>query len=91
MVETGTKPEVMESPLHPYTQALFSVTPDKLTSGSRKSSFGGSIMTNRMGTWENGCGYRSSCPYAFEECHKATPTLQNVGGSHFVACFKYTQ
>jgi peptide/nickel transport system ATP-binding protein len=91
IVEIGTKPEMMESPLHPYTQALFSVTPDKLVSESRKSSFRAPITTNLMDTWENACGYRNSCPYAFEKCHKATPTLQNVGGDHLVACFKYTQ
>lgn len=88
VVEYGLREEVLRNPLHPYTQTLLSLTPDKLASGEAQVAT--LIKQKRgpaLGGGEKGCKYASRCPYIFGKCTGAHPGLEHVSGEHMVACY----
>ena len=88
VVEYGRRSEVLEKPLHPYTQTLLALTPDKLASGQvRVTDLLQKKRTLAPGSRERGCKYESRCPYAFAKCSEAHPSLERVSGEHAVACY----
>jgi oligopeptide/dipeptide ABC transporter, ATP-binding protein, C-terminal domain len=89
IVEMGSRADVVQNPLHPYTQALFSVTPDKLLGQKETPRILAKPIPRYLNPSTLGCKYASNCPYVFERCRRETPTLIDVGKGHFVSCFKY--
>jgi oligopeptide/dipeptide ABC transporter ATP-binding protein len=88
IVEYGPRSEVLERPLHPYTQTLLSLTPDKLASGEvRVADLLQKKRDVALVPREKGCKYESRCPYAFSTCRGAHPPLELVSGEHSVACY----
>ncbi len=88
IVEYGATSEVLDNPLHPYTLALLSVTPEKLMKQE-----GPLLAATRKGTVVipskfEGCRYSFVCPYAFDRCRGERPRLIEVSPGHKVACFK---
>lgn len=74
IVETGTKRELFEEPLHPYTKLLMEAS---IRKGADRSSDGDE---------GNGCGFFERCPQKIRDCSREMPQL--VGeGTHKVACF----
>jgi peptide/nickel transport system ATP-binding protein len=89
VVECGTTNEIMKNPLHPYTLALLSVTPENLM--KQEASMLSIKRANvRIPPNFEGCRYSFLCPYAFDRCRSEHPTLVEIGGGHQVACFKVT-
>ena len=88
VVEYGRKFEVLERPLHPYTQTLLALTPDKLASGEIQVT---NLIQKKhnlaLSGPERGCKYESRCPYAFNKCGESHPPLERVSGEHMVACY----
>jgi len=88
IVEYGKREEVISEPLHPYTQALFSLTPEKLASGTvevaelvrRKREVQSSFQAK-------GCKYATRCPHVFGQCATVHPPLERIEGEHLVACY----
>jgi len=88
VVEYGRRPEVLETPLHPYTQTLLSLTPDKLASGAvRVKDLLQKKRDVALTAQGRGCKYESRCPYAFDKCRGPHPPLERVSGEHMVACY----
>ena len=88
IVEYGRREEVLGDQFHPYTQALFSLTPEKLASGDVKVA--DLVQRKRDGQFvgpAKGCKYASRCPYVFDRCYTAHPPLERVWGEHWVACY----
>jgi len=88
IVEHGLTSEVLKNPLHPYTLALLSVTPEKLMNQE-----GPLLAATRKGNITipakfEGCKYSFVCPYAFDRCKSEHPRLIEVSSNHRVACFK---
>jgi len=88
VVEYGRRSEVLERPLHPYTQTLLALTPDKLASGEVRvrdlvQKKGDLALSGR----QRGCKYEGRCTYAFGKCGEAHPPLERVAGEHMVACY----
>ena len=87
IVEYGPASKILEEPLHPYTRALFSVTPDRL------AEEGGSRIDFKRSDDEFGIAKESECKYIFacqfvhENCRKYRPLLKSTGSGHEVACF----
>ncbi|WP_067958007.1 ABC transporter ATP-binding protein [Nitrosopumilus sp. Nsub] len=85
IVETGPINQVLESPKHPYTQALIDAIsePDpnnihKVREIRIKEPTGKDIS--------KGCRFKPRCPYAIKQCD-VEPDLEKVGDKHFSACY----
>lgn len=89
IVEMGSRLDVVQNPLHPYTQALFSVTPDRLLNQKETPRIVAKPLARYFGPSKQSCKYAPNCPYVFERCRRETPTLIDMGGGHLVSCFKY--
>lgn len=90
MVEFGTKDEIFNNPLHPYTKALFSAipNPDPDAKGERI------ILKGDIPSPANppmGCKFHTRCPNATEICKHIEPKYKEQEPGHFVACHLFSQ
>lgn len=88
MMELAESDELMNNPIHPYTQSLLSAVPIPDPETARKSRriiLEGDVPSPlRMPT---GCPFRTRCKYATEQCAMAMPELKDRGDGHMVACW----
>lgn len=88
IVETADADELMDVPMHPYTQSLLSAVPipDPNTARERKRIVleGDVPSPLKMPT---GCPFRTRCRYATEQCAAESPQLTDRGNGHEVACW----
>lgn len=85
MVEFGSKKEIFENPLHPYTKALFSAIPypDPDVKMNRI------VLNGDIPSPANppkGCRFHTRCPYAKDICKEVTPEYKDYGNGHCAAC-----
>lgn len=86
VVEVGTAEEVFRNPRHPYTRALLSAVPEPDPDGKRPDRIvlEGDIPTPLAKP--SGCGFRTRCPIARDECAVARPEFETISDSHSAAC-----
>jgi oligopeptide/dipeptide ABC transporter ATP-binding protein len=88
LVEVGTRKELYEMPMHPYTQALLSAAPIESPNvrGKRKRI----VLQGDVPSPANppsGCRFRTRCWKAQQVCEEQEPSLVTPsGGGHPVAC-----
>ncbi|MEM8855071.1 MAG: ABC transporter ATP-binding protein [Pseudomonadota bacterium] len=82
IVERGTVGDVFAAPSHPYTRALLSATPERLTLGSG-ATIGGAPPN--LYALPEGCHYRDRCDRATDAC-LAAPLLKEVSPGHHALC-----
>lgn len=88
IVETAKSDELMDSPLHPYTQSLLSAVPVPDPETARKKNrivLEGDVPSPLHKP--SGCPFRTRCRYATEKCAEECPSLTDRGGDHLVACW----
>ena len=88
MVETAEADELMEHPLHPYTQSLLSAVPipdPKIARAKKRIMLEGDVPSPL--NMPTGCPFRTRCRYATEKCAEECPELVDRGGGHKVACW----
>lgn len=89
MMELGSSQDVVDKPLHPYTQALIAAVPVPDPESKRtKDVIGGEIPSPVDPP--SGCRFHTRCPYAHERCTNEEPALVKVEQNHYVACHLYT-
>ena len=84
IVETGPINQVLESPKHPYTQALIDAISEPDPSNIHKIR---EIRIKESDTEKSvkGCRFKSRCPYAIKQCD-IEPNLEKIENEHFAAC-----
>ena len=87
MMELADADELMNNPIHPYTQSLLSAVPvpdPETARHSQRIILEGDVPSPlHMPT---GCPFRSRCRYATEQCAAEMPQFKDHGNGHFLAC-----
>jgi len=89
IVELTDRKELYDNPLHPYTQALLSAVPipDPVVEEKRRRI----ILEGDVPSPASppvGCNFNTRCPVAMDVCHEKEPDFVDVGGGHWVACYR---
>jgi len=88
IVEVGTRKEIYETPMHPYTQALLSAVP--IESPNMRGKRGRIVLTGDVPSPANppsGCRFRTRCWKAQDICAiEDPPLIPRGGGGQPVAC-----
>jgi peptide/nickel transport system ATP-binding protein len=95
VVERAPMGELVEKPLHPYTQELIKLMPNP-DPNSRKSlneylaTLDKIAKAAEAGRPSKGCPYQNRCPFVMPKCRENLPPLIQVNDKHYVRCFLYT-
>jgi peptide/nickel transport system ATP-binding protein len=86
VVEAGPTQDVINDPLHPYTQALIAAVliPDP---GSRRRELLIKDMVPSATRVPPGCRFHPRCPLAFDRCSKEAPPVVEKRPGHQVECW----
>ncbi len=83
MVEVGPKQELLNKPLHPYTEALLSAVPKMSQKRKRLVSRGEVPDLSRL---PSGCVFHPRCKYATDICKNEEPHLRELSPGRTVSC-----
>jgi oligopeptide/dipeptide ABC transporter ATP-binding protein len=86
IVEDGPAEVLLQSPAHPYTQALLAALPRGVPRQPKESQ--ARLPTPAGG---GGCPFRSRCPEATSQCKDAVPPLTTFAEGRHVRCFNREQ
>ena len=90
VMEFGTKEDIFQNPLHPYTKALFSAVPNPdPTMKAKRIKLEGDIPS--PANPPKGCRFHTRCPYATEVCKHVVPEYREYEPGHFTACHLLAQ
>jgi len=89
IVELTDRYTLYSDPKHPYTQALLSAVPipDPFIEEKRRRI----ILEGDVPSPANppkGCNFNTRCPVAMDVCKESEPEFKDIGGEHWVACFR---
>ncbi|MBG0784350.1 MAG: dipeptide ABC transporter ATP-binding protein [Anaerolineaceae bacterium] len=88
LVEFGSKKQIFNNPLHPYTQALLSAAPVPDPSAKRnRIILEGSIPS--PANPPSGCKFHTRCRECMEICKTEVPVVKEIEPGHQVACHLY--
>ncbi len=74
IVEQGPAEQVLQTPLHPYTQLLLSAVPDPANIGAPRIDVRKGLASAAVDP-PDGCRFVSRCPLAIAVCSSVTPPL----------------
>ena len=88
MMETAESDDLMNDPIHPYTQSLLSAVPipDPDTARNSKRIILEGDVPSPL-NMPDGCPFHTRCQYATDQCKQAMPELTDRGNGHMVACW----
>ena len=91
VVELGAAWEVLVSPMHPYTQALFRSIPplDGPHDDGKRNLPAIPRDSNASSLPQTGCPFEPRCSEHLEICKSKDPGFVNLNESHAVSCFRY--
>jgi len=84
IVESGPVDEILEQPMHPYTQGLKAAIPSAAKRGQELAAIPGTVpaLDNRQ---EKGCGFCNRCQFAKTVCRNENPS-EVTYGSRKILC-----
>ena len=88
IVEMGETREVLEDPMHPYTQGLMASVP-KLTGEGINEGIPGRIPSYLDPP--SGCRFHPRCSRQMEICSTESPPFFEIANAHQVACYLYRE
>lgn len=86
LIEYGSGKQVLETPLHPYTELLLDSIPkvgQKWEKRNKGKALGGDDYAKAV------CRFAERCPYAEARCKERVPDFYEMGDGHKVLCHKY--
>lgn len=86
IVEEAQAEAIFESPLHPYTQGLFTSIPVPDPTYKRKRIILKGEVPNPANP-PGGCRFHPRCPKARNVCSKQEPELVELEKDHYVSCY----
>lgn len=88
IVESGSREDIYERPLHPYTRSLLAAVPEPERGATGRPAFAVAAgePPSPMSP-PSGCRYHPRCPLAVERCRLAAPPLDERDPGHAVACW----
>jgi peptide/nickel transport system ATP-binding protein len=90
VVELASESELFETPAHPYTRALLSAALEpRFDPESRRSDTTRALLPGEIPSPlepPEGCGFRTRCPIAREECREPPALLPGPHPGHDVRC-----
>ena len=90
IVEQGDRDEVLNSPKHPYTQALLAAVPElDLETQAEVLRLKGELPS--PANPPQGCHFHQRCPHVMDKCSQSYPEQTTLSESHVVRCFLYAQ
>ena len=84
IVETGLARDLLQNPLHPYTQALINSVPELGDDAARLKSIPGTVP--RLGHFPTGCRFHPRCPQAQPSCAQKEIDLLEVRPGRWARC-----
>jgi peptide/nickel transport system ATP-binding protein len=90
LVERASTQTIVDSPLHPYTQALIASLPEVGVRHDQVTLTGIPGRPPSLVNPPSGCRFRDRCPFAFAKCAQ-TPPFEEVKPGHLVACWKVSE
>ncbi len=85
IVETGSREQALDAPLHPYTEALLSAIPSIDPEKRKRRVIAKGELPSPLSP-PTGCPFHPRCPYAREICAKERPELSEKEPGHSAAC-----
>lgn len=88
ILEDASAEELVQKPVHPYTEALLSAIPlpkPKSQRGSGKRIILEGDIPSPLNP-PSGCVFCTRCPYAMPICREETPIRKKAAPDHFVKC-----
>ena len=87
IVEEAQTVEILDNPIHPYTQGLLASFPKGRKDEYSLHTIAGSVPP--LGSYPAGCPFHPRCPKAFEKCPISFPETVEVSKGHRVSCYLY--
>ncbi len=86
IVERGKIAEILNTPQHPYTQALLSAVPSISPEDARTVIKLEGDMPSPVNP-PSGCHFHPRCPQVMDRCREAYPEVTAISDSHSTSCF----
>ncbi|MGM0213750.1 ABC transporter ATP-binding protein [Enterococcus sp. AZ109] len=88
IVEQGSIRDILDEPMHPYTEGLIAAIPKMQEQKEPLNSIDGVVP--RLDDMPKGCSFHPRCPYAMDICKEKRPALSEAAEGRKVRCFKYS-
>jgi oligopeptide transport system ATP-binding protein len=85
IVELSDRDSIIDTPRHPYTQALLSAIPQLEPGKRRKRVVLSGEIPNPINP-PSGCRFHTRCPIATDRCAREEPLLRTIVSGHETAC-----
>lgn len=89
IIETGTVSEIIDTPKHPYTQALINAYPTNDSLGKKLTTIEGIVPS--PSSYGVGCRFFDRCKDRKEICKSNPPPNIQLSPSHNLECFLYSE
>lgn len=88
IIESADTEDLIQKPLHPYTQLLIKAIPQVQAGAARERVLLEGEVPNLVRP-PDGCRFHPRCPFVFDRCRTEAPVLQEVEPGHWAACHLY--
>jgi len=88
IIESADTEDLIQKPLHPYTQLLIKAIPQVQAWPARERVLLEGEVPNLVRP-PTGCRFHPRCPFVYDRCRTESPVLQEVEPGHWAACHLY--